>query len=335
MCSDNLKTVMGFSEILAVVAPDLEEVEIELESSIQSPVPLVYDISKYLLGSGGKRLRPSVLLLISGACGNLDGKERIYSAAALELIHTATLLHDDVVDEAKLRRGKTASNVVWGNKATVLVGDFMLARALGLIQSCGNLELIKAVTDAAAKLAEGQVLEVMSAKSMVEVSEEVCFGIIENKTASLIESCGTVGAILAGAQDTLKHSVGQYGLNIGIAFQLIDDALDYSSSEKEFGKGVGQDLVEGKMTLPLYYSLEKATAPEKSRVNDILAREDFEDDELDFIRDIVERYKGVEKTKGIAKDYIHKARESLSPVPENIYKNSLGQLADFVAERKN
>ena len=326
---------MGFSEILSVVAPDLEEVEQELEASVQSPVPLVYEISKYLLGSGGKRLRPSVLLLVSGACGRLEGKERIYSAAALELIHTATLLHDDVVDEAKLRRGKTASNVVWGNKATVLVGDFMLARALGLIQSCGNLELIKAVTDAAAKLAEGQVLEVMSAKSMVEVSEEVCFGIIENKTASLIESCGTVGAILAGAEDTLKNSVAQYGLNIGIAFQLIDDALDYSGSEEEFGKGVGQDLVEGKMTLPLFYSISEASTPEKTKVNDILLKEDFQDSELDFIRDIVSRYKGVEKTKVVAKDYIHKARESLTPVPENIYKNSLGQLADFVAERNN
>ena len=327
---------MGFSDILSVITSDLEEVELELEANIKSPVPLVYEISKYLLGSGGKRLRPSVLLLTSGACGNLEGRERIYSAAALELIHTATLLHDDVVDEAVLRRGKTASNVVWGNKATVLVGDFMLARALGLIQSCGSLELIKAVTDAAAKLAEGQVLEVMSANSMIEVSEDVCFGIIENKTASLIESCGTVGAILAGAQDGVKHSAGQYGLNLGIAFQLIDDALDYSSTEKEFGKGVGQDLIEGKMTLPLYYSLKDASGTEKSRVNEILVQEDgFDDEELSFIRDIVERYQGVEKTKAVAKDYIQKARSSLAAFPENTYKNSLSQLADYVAERRN
>lgn len=327
---------MGFSDILSVITSDLEEVELELEANIKSPVPLVYEISKYLLGSGGKRLRPSVLLLTCGACGNLEGRERIYSAAALELIHTATLLHDDVVDEAVLRRGKEASNVVWGNQATVLVGDFMLARALGLIQSCGSLELIKAVTDAAAKLAEGQVLEVMSANSMIEVSEDVCFGIIENKTASLIESCGTVGAILAGAQDGVKHSAGQYGLNLGIAFQLIDDALDYSSTEKEFGKGVGQDLIEGKMTLPLYYSLKDASGTEKSKVNEILVQEDgFDDEELSFIREIVERYQGVEKTKTIAKDYIQKARSSLAAFPENTYKNSLSQLADYVAERKN
>ncbi len=149
---------MDFSDILTVINGDLEEVEQELDANIKSPVPLVYEISKHLLDSGGKRLRPAVLLLSSGACGRLEGKERIYSAAALELIHTATLLHDDVVDDAKLRRGKPSSNIVWGNKATVLVGDFMLAKALALIQSCGNLELIKAVTDAAAKLAEVRCL---------------------------------------------------------------------------------------------------------------------------------------------------------------------------------
>jgi octaprenyl-diphosphate synthase len=327
---------MEFQDILSPINPDLEEVENELEVNIKSPVPLVYEISKYLLGSGGKRLRPSVLLLSSGACDLTDGRERIFSATALELIHTATLLHDDVVDEAILRRGKTASNVVWGNKATVLVGDFMLARALGLIQSCGSLELIKAVTDAAAKLAEGQVLEVMSAKNMLEVSEEICFGIIENKTASLIESCGTVGAILAGANDGVKRSLGQYGFNVGVAFQLVDDALDYSSSEREFGKGVGQDLVEGKMTLPLFYSLKEASDTERSGVNDVLSNRDgFKEDELGFIRDLVEKYDGVEKTKVVAKDFVHKARSAISSLPDNTFKVALGMLADYVVERRN
>jgi octaprenyl-diphosphate synthase len=327
---------MEFSDILSIINPELEEVERELEANIKSPVPLVYEISKYLLGSGGKRLRPSVLLLSSGACGLMDGKERIYSAAALELIHTATLLHDDVVDEAKLRRGKTASNVVWGNKATVLVGDFMLAKALGLMQSCGNLELIKAVTDAAAKLAEGQVLEVMSAKNMLEVSEEVCFGIIENKTASLIESCGSVGAILAGADEAVKRSVGQYGFNIGVAFQLVDDALDYSSSEKEFGKGVGQDLIEGKMTLPLFYSIDRASDAERTKAKDILlGRDGLNEGDLGFVRDLVEKYEGVEKTKVVAKSFIHKARSAISSLPGSTCKESLGMLADYVAERKS
>jgi octaprenyl-diphosphate synthase len=327
---------MEFQDILSPINPDLEEVENVLEINIKSLVPLVYDISKYLLGSGGKRLRPSVLLLSSGACELTEGRERIFAAAALELIHTATLLHDDVVDEARLRRGKTASNVVWGNKATVLVGDFMLARALGLIQSCGNLELIKAITDAAAKLAEGQVLEVMSTKNMLEVSEEICFGIIENKTASLIESCGTVGAILARADDKVKRSLGQFGFNVGVAFQLIDDALDYSSSEREFGKGVGQDLVEGKMTLPLFYSLKSASDGERAVVKDILSnRVGFKEEDLGFIRQLVEKHRGVEKTKAVAKNFVHRARSVISSLPDNTFKEALGMLADYVVERKN
>ncbi len=326
---------MGFPDILSIISSDLEEVENELEANIKSPVPLVYEISKHLLGSGGKRLRPAVLLLSSGACGRLEGRERIYSAAALELIHTATLLHDDVVDDAKLRRGKPSSNIVWGNKATVLVGDFMLAKALGLIQSCGDLELIKAVTDAAAKLAEGQVLEVMNANNMLEVTQEVCFGIIENKTASLLESCGTVGAILAGVEDGLKRSVGQYGFNIGIAFQLTDDALDYSSTEEEFGKGVGQDLIEGKMTLPLFYSIQEASSSERSKINDILVSEEvFTEDDLSFVRDVVERYKGVQKTNDMAENYIDKAKKAISLLPDTPYKSSLDSLAEYIVDRR-
>lgn len=327
---------MDFSEIISVVNPELDEVEQELELNIKSPVPLVYEISKYLLGSGGKRLRPAVVLLASGACGLTGGAERVYAGAALELIHTATLLHDDVVDEANLRRGRPASNVVWGNKATVLVGDFMLARSLGLIQACGSLELIKAVTDAAARLAEGQVLEVMSASNMLEVSEEVCFGIIENKTASLIESCGRVGAVLAGADEGAKSALSAYGFDIGVAFQLVDDALDYSSTEKEFGKGVGQDLVEGKMTLPLLYSLGQSTEAEREKADAILSDGDgFSDEDLAFVRGLVDKYRGVDRTIDAAKDFIHKARTAASALPENGYKKSLLMLADYVAERKS
>lgn len=327
---------MSFSNILSVVASDLEEVEKQLESSIQSSVPLVYEISRYLLGNGGKRLRPSVLLLASGSCGGLNGREGICSAAGVELIHTATLLHDDVVDGANLRRGETASNVVWGNKPTVLVGDFMLTKALGLIQSCGNLELIKAVTDASAKLAEGQVLEVMSARSMVDVSEQVCFKIIEHKTASLIESCGRIGAILAGAEDNVKKSIEQYAFNAGVAFQLIDDVFDYCSTEEESGKNIGQDLIENKMTLPLYYSIEKASATERSRIDNILVKnEGLDKDEGAFVREIVDKYKGVERTKCIASDLAYKAKSSLILLPDSPYRNSLRLLADYIVERKN
>lgn len=326
---------MDYNDIFKLIASDLEEVENVIEENIQSEVPLVYEISRYLLGSGGKRLRPSVLLLASGSCGLLEGKERIKAAAALELIHTATLLHDDVVDDAEVRRGKTSSNLEFGNKPTVLVGDFMLAKALALIQQCGNLELIKAVTDASAKLAEGQVLEVMSGKNMVEITEEICFAIMEFKTASLIESCGKIGGILAGSENGNVKGLSDYGLHIGLAFQLIDDALDYSSTEDVFGKQVGQDILEGKMTLPLFYSIDKATGDEKEEIKIILDKEIPEDDEVDHLRNIVEKYNGVEITKDVARKYVASAKDSISHIPSNQYKDSLGHLADFVVDRIN
>lgn len=325
---------MKLSDIIDVIASDLERVEGEIEENIKSQVPLVYDISKYILGSGGKRFRPSVLLLSSGACGLTHGRERISAAAALELLHTASLLHDDVIDDARLRRGQTSSNVIWGNKASILVGDFMLARSLSLIYTCGNLELIKAVTDAAAKLAEGQVIEVMSAKKMVEVSEEVCFSIIENKTASLIESGGRAGAILAGASEKVKDALGSYGLNLGIAFQLTDDALDYSATEEEFGKEVGQDLNEGKMTFPLIYALKSAPDGERSEVLGILQSGNFQQENLEFIIGFVQKYKGVQQTKETAAKFAYKAKNSISNLPPSTCKKSLDLLADHVVERK-
>lgn len=324
---------MSLNDILSVISGDLGEVENRIEKEIQSEIPLVYDISKYLLGSGGKRLRPSVVLLSSGACGLSRGKERIAAATALELIHAATLLHDDVVDDATLRRGKKSSNIVWGNKPTVLVGDFMLAKALSLLQSCDNLELIKAVTDASAKLAEGQVLEVMSGKEMIDITEELCFSIIEFKTASLIESCGRVGGILSGHENGRVKALSEYGQNIGIAFQLIDDALDYTSNEKEFGKQVGHDLIERKMTLPLYYSIEKAPDTVKKEAKTLLEKDSFEDSEIDELRDIVRKFDGVEITYNVAKKYVNKAKKSIESVPQNDYKDSLNKLADYVVDR--
>jgi octaprenyl-diphosphate synthase len=325
---------MKLSEILHIITSDLEQVEEELEENVGSIVPLAYELSRYILESGGKRLRPSVVLLSSGACGLTNGKERIDSAVAIELIHTATLLHDDVVDEADTRRGKRASNVVWGSKASVLVGDFMLARALGLLSSTGSLEAIRSVTDAAAKLAEGQVFEVMIAKNMIEVSEEICFDIIKNKTASLIESCGQVGAILACTNGEMREALGNYGFNLGIAFQLIDDALDYSADEQEFGKKIGQDLNEGKMTLPLVYALREASSREKSMVMDVFQNNDFEKEGPDFVMGIVEKYNGVQQTKTVAQEFAEKAKRALAGVPQSTCRKSLDLLADHVVERR-
>ncbi|MGH7892220.1 MAG: polyprenyl synthetase family protein, partial [Thermodesulfobacteriota bacterium] len=226
---------MEFSDILSIINPELEEVERELEANIKSPVPLVYEISKYLLGSGGKRLRPSVLLLSSGACGLMDGKERIYSAAALELIHTATLLHDDVVDESALRRGRPAANTLWGNKPSVLVGDFLFARAFQLMVETGSLTVLDILANAAAIIAEGEVMQLRASKNLA-TSEKDYLAVITAKTAALFAAASEAGSVLANADTASRRALSDYGHNLGVAFQLVDDALDYSGRQAVMGK---------------------------------------------------------------------------------------------------
>ncbi len=330
--SDNFNA-MDLSEILSPLAGDLEEVENEIEINIRSEIPLVYEISQYLLDSGGKRIRPCVVLLSSGALGLAEGRERIRAAAALELIHTASLLHDDVVDEAELRRGVRSANVVWGNHASVLVGDFLLARALNLMNSCGDVGVIDSITRAAGKLAEGQVLEAMSSKKLLASTEEMCLKIIEYKTASLLESCGEVGAILADASPREREAVTAYSRNVGFAFQIIDDALDYAADETEFGKRLGQDIREGKMTLPLLYSMERATEEERRRVMDIMNNGQLDEEQTREVLEMVRNYGGTERCAEVAERYVEAAKSSLEAIGDSPFKDSLLELADFIVRR--
>ncbi len=324
---------MEFSDIVEVIQPALEETEKRIDESVKSEVPLVYQISKYLLGGGGKRVRPSLVLLSSAACGFSSDPERVSAAAAVELLHTATLLHDDVVDKGKLRRGNLSSNEVWGNTPTVLVGDFMLAKAINLVQSCGSMRLVGAVSKAAARLAEGHVLEIMSERKMIEISEQSCFSIIDHKTAALLECSAEAGAILAKTPIEVVKALSLYGKNLGMAFQLIDDALDYCCEEKVFGKKTGQDLAEHKMTLPLYYSVEKAPEDTKHRVLKALDGDQISSSQIEEILGIVDHYGGVETTRCRARRFSRKAKKSLESIADNKYRKSLVDLADYVVER--
>lgn len=325
---------MEFSEIIEIIHPSLAETERKIDEFIKSDVPLVYEIAKYLLGGGGKRIRPSLVLLSSAACGLTDGENRIAAAAGIELFHAGTLFHDDVVDQAEFRRGNASSNMVWGNKPTVLVGDFMLARGLELIYSCGSLELLRVVSRASSRLAEGHVLEIMSERKMVEISEDFCFSVIDHKTAALIECSTETGALLANTSNGAVKALSHYGHNIGIAFQLIDDALDYCSEENKFGKKTGQDLAERKMTLPLYYSIENAPEHVRRNVIETLDKEeDLDSSEIAEISQLVARYRGVDLTRQRAKEFVVEAKKSLDEIPQNDYRESLGRLADYVAER--
>ncbi|MCY4262396.1 MAG: polyprenyl synthetase family protein [Candidatus Dadabacteria bacterium] len=325
---------MEFSDIIEIIHPSLAETERKIDEFIKSDVPLVYEIARYLLGGGGKRIRPSLVLLSSAACGLTDGEDRIAAAAGIELFHAGTLFHDDVVDQAEFRRGNPSSNMVWGNKPTVLVGDFMLARGLELIYSCGSIELLRVVSRASSRLAEGHVLEIMSERKMLEISEEFCFSVIDHKTAALIKCSTETGALLADTSNGAVKALSSYGRNIGIAFQLIDDALDYCSEEDKFGKKTGQDLAERKMTLPLYYSIEKAPREVRNRVLETLDKEDdLDSSEIEEISQVVSHYRGVELTRLRAKEFAYEAKKSLDGIARSDYRESLDSLADYVAER--
>jgi octaprenyl-diphosphate synthase len=324
---------MEFSKILSVIASDLEEVEREIGQNIESPVPLVSQISRYFLGSDGKSMCPSVVILSAGACGLQNGRNRIASAAALELLRVASTLHDNVTNKSNRRTGESSSSKIPGNEASVLVGDFLLSRAFALVQSCENLELLKVVAGAAESLAEGQVLASMSGLSMIEPSEKVCYEIIKKKTGSLMESCGKAGAILGGATDEVKDAIAEFGFNLGIASQLVDDAHRYSSEEKGTGTDPGHDLLKRILTLPLLYSLPDATHAEKSRVLDFLRNENLANEDLPIILDVVWKYNGVQQTKNAAIPYAEKAKKAIVDVPNNNYKQSFNFLADYVIEK--
>ncbi len=319
----------------SIIVDDMRLVEEELEKNCDSSVDLVRTISSYIVGGGGKRLRPSVLLLSSGLCGLDSGKNRIASAAAMELTHIASLLHDDVVDNASMRRGRTSSNGVWGNKCSVIAGDVLLIRALNLILSCGDHRIARIYCAAAKRVIEGVMMEIMGKKKMMEVDEGACMLIIREKTASLIEGCAVMGAILAGSENSETEALRGYGLNLGMAFQLTDDALDYCSSEKHLGKDTGLDIKDAKMTLPLLKAISNAPLTVRTDFEKFLRSFEPEDDGTVPIKSFVADYRGVEDTFEEAKSHITKAKKALSFFPDGCYKQSLITLADFVAERSH
>lgn len=318
-----------------IISEDLRLVEEELERNCDSPVELSRSISSHILRSGGKRLRPSVLLLSSGLCGLKEGGERIVCAAALELTHIASLLHDDVIDNASMRRGRLSSNTVWGNSCSIITGDSLLINALSLILSCEDLRLAKIYCATAKRVIDGVMIEIMGEKKMMNMDENACMRIVREKTASLIECCAVMGAMLAGSANGRTEALGGYGLNLGIAFQLADDALDYCASSEQLGKDAGLDIQGAKMTLPLLKAI--SNAPVKVRADFEKRLRDFvsKDGNTTPIKRFVADYKGVEDTFEAAKHHVARAKEAISFFPDDGYKKSLLTLADFAAERSH
>jgi octaprenyl-diphosphate synthase len=320
---------MQLEHVRALVAEDLRRVDQVIVERLASDVVLVNQISQYIIGAGGKRLRPLSVLLAARACG-YDGDQHVEAAAIIEFIHTATLLHDDVVDGSQMRRGRDTANHVFGNQASVLVGDYLYSRSFQMMVGLDDLRIQGVMADATNTIAMGEVLQLMNAHDP-DTTEERYFEVIYRKTAKLFEAGAQMAAILADAGPAVEQAMVAYGRHLGTAFQLVDDALDYRADREALGKNLGDDLAEGKPTLPLIYALGQAAPEQAARLR--AAIEDGGLDDLDAITQTIESSGGLEYTARLAQRETDLAIEALADLPDSAYKQALRALAEFAISR--
>ena len=323
------KSAPDIEELRALVQEDSQAVDRLIRARLYSDVVLINQLSHYIIGGGGKRLRPLLALLSAKAAG-YEGTRHIDVAVIIELVHTATLLHDDVVDASKLRRGRETANLVWGNEARVLVGDFLYSRAFQTMVDLENIRVLEILADATNTIAEGEVMQLVNCRDP-ETTEERYLTTIHNKTAKLFEAAAMLGAVVAGQSGTFENAMGAYGRHIGTAFQLVDDALDYHSSSAELGKNIGDDLAEGKPTLPLLYAMWHGT-PEQAA----MVRSAIEHGGLDHLKEIqaaIESTGAITYTFARAQAEAQKALAALMEIPKSPYRNALETLVEFAVYR--
>lgn len=323
------------NDLLACIESDLARVEERLLTETRSEIGAVRDISGHTLLSGGKRLRPAVAVLTSRAVGRRTPSDRDYTAAAaVELIHMATLMHDDVVDEAPERRGRPTANSVWGNGITVLTGDYLLAKSIQLLcRDDENLQLVRLFADVTVGMAEGEVLQA-AVSGKLETTLATYEDVIERKTARFIAGCAEAGGLLGGADSTEAAALRAYGHHLGMAFQIADDLLDFLGDPARTGKPLGTDLRDGRITLPLIHAMEQASAAERATLSELLAKGmALTDTEIQKITAALERLGGFERARSVATERAEKAVAELSRFPESIYKNALIDLARYVVAR--
>lgn len=320
---------MTFEAIRALVAEDLSATDKFIISQLESSIPLVKQIIEYVLTCGGKRVRPMLLLLSARALSH-SGKKHVDLAAAIELIHTATLLHDDVVDSSTLRRGHKTANLIWGGDTSVLVGDFLYSRAFQIVVDQRHQEILDIFARSTHFIAEGEILQLVN-RHNPDTTEAFYFDIIERKTAKLFEVASQLGALLASEARHEVEALRDYGRHIGMAYQLIDDALDYAQSAEQTGKNVGQDLSEGKPTLPLIHAMHKSKGADLELIRSSIQNGSY--DELENILGIIESTDAIKYTSDTAKSHALRAREALNAIPSTPYRKALEELSDFVVER--
>lgn len=313
------------------IAADMEAVNVVIREQLYSEVPLVNQVAEYIISAGGKRIRPVLVLLMANACG-YRGATHHALAAVIEFIHTATLLHDDVVDESSMRRGKQTANALFGNAASVLVGDFLYSRAFQMMVGVNNARVMQIVADATNVIAEGEVLQLLNMHNP-DVNEAAYLQVIRSKTAKLFEAAAQLGALIAGASDADIDAAGEYGRSLGTAFQLIDDVLDYSGNAAEIGKNVGDDLREGKPTLPLIYLMEHGTPQERDLVRACI--ENGDEQHFDQILAAITSSGALDYTRQEAEKAARRAADAISALPNSEYKDSLLELSTFAVDRNH
>ncbi|TVQ38024.1 MAG: polyprenyl synthetase family protein [Geminicoccaceae bacterium] len=298
---------------------------------MQSPVELIPQLAQHLVAAGGKRIRPILTLISARLCG-YSGDRHVNLAACVEFLHTATLMHDDVVDASELRRGRATANAVWGNKAPVLVGDFLFSRAFQVMVADGSLEVLRILSDAAAVIAEGEVMQLLTANDST-TTEDAYFAMIEAKTAKLFEASSRIGAVVADRPAADVEALAEYGKCIGIAFQLIDDALDYGAEQQALGKTVGDDFADGKVTLPVAIALAKGDAAERVFWQRVLETDDRRDGDFAEAMRLLKKHDAINATIRRAEVYGERARRALDRFPACPERAAMLELVDFCIER--
>ena len=320
---------MSVKQLFAPIAADMQAVDAVIRDRLHSDVVLIRQVAEYIIHSGGKRLRPALVLFTAGAMG-YKGTEHHELAAVVEFIHTATLLHDDVVDESDLRRGNKTANALFGNAASVLVGDFLYSRAFQMMVGVENMRVMRVLADATNIIAEGEVLQLLNCHNADVVIDDY-LRVIRYKTAKLFEAAARLGGILGGADEALEARLADFGMHLGTAFQLIDDVLDYSADEADTGKHLGDDLAEGKPTLPLIHVMQQGTPEQAATVRNAI--ENGGRDDFAAVLAAIQATGALEVTRRHAQAEAQRAIEALSALPPSIFKDALLQLSDFAVRR--
>lgn len=321
----------SFDDVALLAAADMAAVDQLIAASLDSDVQLVSEVSQYIVLSGGKRLRPLIVLLAARALG-YQGEQHIRAAAIVEFIHTATLLHDDVVDSSERRRGKDSANTVFGNQASVLVGDFLYSRAFQMMVDIDEMRVMQILADATNTIAAGEVMQLMNVNDP-DTSEDDYRQVIYRKTARLFEAGAQIAAVLSAQSDDIESSMIEYGRHLGTAFQLVDDALDFAASADELGKNIGDDLAEGKATLPLIYAMQNANDEDSKLIRTAILEGGL--DKLDKITDIIESTGALLYTADKAREAANLAIASLAGLPDSKYKQALVTIAELSIQRRS